>query len=192
MELVMRLHTFMLNNQREYKMRYLPDSVCWTQCPPTLKDLIKQRRRWHIGLFQALSSYPMLLSRFRYKPVSFISYLYYSIFELLGPFIELFGFSLILLAFYFNILNVPFMINLFIIYMCYMVVLTLTAFCQRIYIQGLNLHPMDILKALIMVSLESLFFRHVLNFVRVSALIQYRKRKNEWGSITRTEFESTS
>ncbi|WP_062320635.1 glycosyltransferase family 2 protein [Halolactibacillus sp. JCM 19043] len=33
MELVMRLHTFMLNNNRPYKVKYHPEAICWSQAP---------------------------------------------------------------------------------------------------------------------------------------------------------------
>lgn len=192
MELVMRLHTYMLNNSHEYKISYVPEAVCWSQSPESLKDVVKQRRRWHIGLFQSLVRYPTMFTRFRYKPVSFISYLYYWIFELLGPFIEIFGLLTIILAYYFDLLNVPFMINLFLIYTCYGILLSLTAFCQRVYTQGLKLYALDIFIALFMVFLENAFFRYFLSVVRVLSFVRYTKRRNDWGDIKRTEHNSTS
>ncbi|MFB1052174.1 glycosyltransferase family 2 protein [Paraliobacillus sp. JSM ZJ581] len=185
MELVMRLHTFMMNNKHSYKIRYHPDAICWSQSPESFRDIATQRRRWHLGLFQSLTSYPMMISRFRYKPVSFVSYLYYWIFEMLGPFIEVLGVSTIILAFYFDLLNVPFMINLFLIYTSYGVLLSLTSFFQRVYTQGLTLHVLDIVKAIIMVILENAIYRYILSFIRVTSLIGYKKKKHMWGSINR-------
>lgn len=192
MELVMRLHTFMLNNGRDYRLGYHPEAICWSQTPDNIRDIIKQRRRWHIGLFQSLISYPMMFTRFRYKPVSFISYLYYWFFELLGPFIEIFGLCTIVIAFFFDLLNVPFMINLFIIYTFYGILLSMTAFFQRIYTQRLKMHVTDVIIALLMVILENAAFRYFLSLIRVSAFIGYKKKRNNWGKITRTKHKSTT
>ena len=53
-ELVMKLHVFCKLHNMKYCIKYVPDAVCWSQAPEKLKDLIKQRRRWHIGLFQSM------------------------------------------------------------------------------------------------------------------------------------------
>lgn len=187
MELVMRLHTFMLNNKISYRIHYVPEAICWSQAPGSFRDIVKQRRRWHIGLFQSLVHYPEMLVRFRYKPVSFISYLYYFFFELMGPFIEIFGLLTIAVAAQFNLLNVPYMITLFLIYTAYGILLSLAAFFQRTYIQGLKLNIMDIIKALSLVVVENVAYRYFLSFVRVTSFIGYRKKSGSWGAIKRSK-----
>lgn len=190
MELVLRLHTFMLNNRRSYKIRYQSEAICWSQSPESIRDIVSQRRRWHIGLFQSLISYPEMLFRFRYKPVGFISYVSFFIFELLGPFIEVFGIITILLAAYFDILNVPFMINLYLIYTSYGILLSLTAFFQRVYTQGLKLHFFDIVRAICMVIIENAIYRYLISFIRVTSLIAYKRNRNTWGAIKRKQHKS--
>lgn len=192
MELVMRLHIFMLNNRTSYKISYVPEAICWSQAPESLQDIVKQRRRWHLGLFQSLVSYPELLLRFRYKPVGFISYMYYWTFELIGPYIEIFGLLTILLAYQFDLLNVPFMIGLFLIYTLYGIILSMTAFFQRVYIQGHKLTWLDITKASFFVILENAFFRYFLSLVRVMSFIGYKKKKGQWGTIKRSKHKNTS
>ncbi len=48
-----------------------------------------------------------------YGVVGYVSYLYYLVYELLSPFIELFGLLTIILAYAVNLINVPFMILFF-------------------------------------------------------------------------------
>lgn len=192
MELVMRLHIFMLNNRTPYKISYVPEAICWSQAPESLQDIVKQRRRWHLGLFQSLVSYPELLLRFRYKPISFISYMYYWTFELIGPYIEIFGLLTILLAYHFDLLNVPFMIGLFLIYTLYGIILSMTAFFQRVYIQGHKLTWLDITKASLFVVLENALYRYFLSFIRVMSFIGYKKKKGQWGTIKRSKHKNTS
>ncbi len=185
MELVMRLHTFILNNNYAFKIRYQTEAVCWSQAPESVKDVIQQRRRWYLGLFQSLVRYPALFSRFKYKPVSFISYLFYIFFELLGPFIEIFGLLTIVLAYFYNLLNVTFMIELFVIYTGFGILISLTAFLQRVYTQGLKLYVLDIMKAITMVIIENVIYRYFLSIVRVTSFIQYKKNRKVWGDIKR-------
>ncbi|MBR2877312.1 MAG: glycosyltransferase [Clostridia bacterium] len=53
-ELVVKLHKNSLENERNSTVRFMPDPVCWTQPPDNIRDLIKQRKRWHIGLADTL------------------------------------------------------------------------------------------------------------------------------------------
>ena len=84
-----------------------------------------------------------------------------------------------------GLLNVPFMVGFYLLYAFYGSVLTITAFFQRIYTQNLKISTSDVFKAVCLCFVENVFFRFVLDFVRATAFIGYRKRKNQWGSIKR-------
>ena len=90
MELVVKLHSFCRINKIPYSIRYVPDAICWSQCPSSIRDLQKQRRRWYLGLFQCLKKHRRMFLAPEYGVVGYVSYLYYLIYELLSPFIELF------------------------------------------------------------------------------------------------------
>lgn len=131
MELVVKLHSFCRINKIPYSIRYVPDAICWSQCPSTIRDLKKQRRRWYLGLFQCLKKHRNMFFSPEYGVVGYVSYFYYFVYELLSPFIELFGLVTIILAYAVNLINVPFMILFFLIYALYGAVLTITAFFAR-------------------------------------------------------------
>ena len=133
MELVVKLHVYCRNNQQKYAIRYEPNAVCWSQAPTSLKDLMKQRRRWHLGLFQSMVLHRQIFANPRFGLVSWISYMYYLLFELLSPAIEVFGILTMVLAACFGFLNVPFMLRYFLFYAAYGAAMTMTAFYQRIY-----------------------------------------------------------
>jgi len=187
MELVVKLHSFCRNNLQKYSIRYEPGAICWSQVPSSLKDLRKQRRRWHLGLFQSLLKYRKMLLNRRFGLVGCISYMYYLLYELLSPAIEIFGLLTILLSWAMGMLNVPFMVNLFIFYALYGILLTMTAFFQCVYAQNFRIRPQDVLKALLACILECVFFRFVLSFVRSTAFFRYKKRKNQWGQLKRNK-----
>lgn len=185
MELVVKLHVFCRQHDIPYRIRYATDAVCWTQAPETLKDLCKQRRRWHIGLFESMSRHRKILANRKYGLVGFISYLYFLLYELLSPYIELFGIMTVILAFAIDLINVPFMVLFFAIYVIYSAVLSLTAFFARIQTVDLKLTPGDILKAVGLCALEVSCLRFILSWVRATSLIGYRKKKYSWGKIRR-------
>ncbi|WP_300385989.1 glycosyltransferase [Clostridium sp.] len=187
MELVLKLHTFCRNNNKKYSLRYEPNAICWSQAPSSLKDLMKQRQRWYIGLFQCMLKYYRVFTNLRFGLVSFISYMYYLLFELLSPIIEIFGIITMIIAWNFRLLNISFMIKFFLLYSIYGSVLTITAFFQRIYTQNLKISFLDSLKAIFMCFLENIFFRYIISFVRLTSFIGYKNKKNEWGDIKRVK-----
>ena len=190
MELIVKLHVFCRNNNRDYSIDYEPDAICWSQAPTSLQDLMKQRRRWYLGLFQCMTRYYRVFGNIRFGLVSYISYMYYLFFELFSPIIEVLGISTIILSWCLGILNIKFMIEFLLLYSLYGAVLTITAFFQRIYTQNLKINFWDIIKAIFICILENIFFRYVLSFVRVTAFFGYKKNKNTWGSIKRTKYSN--
>lgn len=91
MELVVKLHEYCTLNEIPYCVKYATDAICWSQAPERLKDLCKQRKRWHLGLFQSMWKHKVMLFNAKFGAVSFVSFFYFLIYELLSPFIEIFG-----------------------------------------------------------------------------------------------------
>ena len=185
MELVVKLHEYCTSNSIPYSIRYASDAICWTQAPERLRDLCKQRRRWHLGLFQSMYKHRTMFSNHRFGAVSFVSYLYFLIYELLSPFIEIFGVCTMALAWWFDLINVPFMVLFFLIYAVFGAILTLTAFFSRIYTADLTVSFGDGVRAACLCLFELVFLRFILAWVRCTAFIGYRKRWLSWGRIER-------
>lgn len=192
MELVVRIHRFCRNNQIPYTMRYQPDAICWSQAPGSLKDLQKQRRRWHLGLFQSLVYHRDMCLKSRFGLTGSVSYLYYLFYELLSPVIELLGWCTMIVSSVYGVLNVPFMIHFYLLYAIYGAILSITAFFQRIYTQNLKVSHLDVMKAMVLCVVENLFFRVVMDVIRVTAFVGYRRRKGEWGLLKRVKNQEIS
>ena len=189
MELVVKLHEFCVANARPYLIRYATNAICWSQAPERLQDLCKQRRRWHIGLFQSMNRHRALFMNTKYGATSLISYLYFMLYELLSPYIEIFGVFTVLLAYWADLINVPFMVMFYLIYAVFSAILSLTAFFSRIHTIGLSLSFSDAVKAVLLCVFEISCLRFILAFVRATAFRGYRKKKMQWGRIERKKIE---
>lgn len=185
MELVVKLHEYCVANDMKYSIKYASDAICWSQAPERLKDLCKQRKRWHLGLFQSMWKHKVMLANPKYGLVSLISYFYFLIYELLSPFIEIIGVTTTIIAFIFDLINIPFMILFFVIYAIYGCILTLTAFFARIQTIDLKISLKDAFKAIFLCFFEISFLRFIMVFVRATAFIGYKKKKLNWGRIER-------
>ena len=192
MELVVKLHLFCRLHGIPYSIKYAPNAVCWSQAPENLKDLMKQRRRWHIGLCQSMWKHRQIFGNPKYGLVSFISYLYFLIYETLSPIIEVFGIFTILLAFGVGLINVPYMALFFLIYASFGAILSLTAFFARIHTQDLRISLRDAWKAILLCLVEISGLRFILMVTRLAAMLGYRKKKAKWGKIQRRRMDIKS
>ena len=186
MELVVKLHVFCKSNNIPYSIKYAHDAVCWSQAPTKIKELVTQRRRWYIGLMQTMKKhFKNLFFNFKFGAISTVSFLYFLIYELLSPFIELFGIITMILAIMVNLINIPFMIAFFIIYALFGAVLSLTAFLARVYVENSKITFGDLLKVICLCFFEITVLRFILSMARISAIFGYKKKKNSWGKIER-------
>lgn len=185
MELVVKLHEYCVLNDIPYCIKYATDAICWSQAPERLRDLCKQRKRWHLGLFQSMWKHRIMLFNPKFGAVGIISYFYFLVYELLSPFIEIFGVASMIIAFAVDLINVPFMLLFFLIYAIFGCVLTLTAFFARTQTIDLEISFGDVAKAVLLCFFEICVLRFVLAFVRATAFVGYKKKKLNWGRIER-------
>ncbi|WP_460818917.1 glycosyltransferase family 2 protein [Nocardioides korecus] len=90
-ELVVRLYRWMGDNDVDGRIVFVSEPVAWTEAPETLEVLRKQRSRWHRGLTEIFSRHRGMLLRPRYGFIGMITMPWFLLFELLAPFVEVFG-----------------------------------------------------------------------------------------------------
>ncbi|UOQ84286.1 glycosyltransferase family 2 protein [Gracilibacillus salinarum] len=93
MNIIIKLHRYMLDNKLPYKIDFCPDAVCWTQAPDTFKILGSQRKRWGRGnLKNMLEEGMYMFMRPKYKIMGLLTIPYNIIFETLSPYFRITGF----------------------------------------------------------------------------------------------------
>ena len=129
-----------------------------------------------------------MLFDLRYGALSFVSFVYFSVYELFSPYIETFGVISIALAFRLRIVNMQSMTELLLMYMLLSALMGITAFFSRVMSMELHLSKRDILKAVLVSFVENIGLRTLLFWTRFTALIGYNKKKNDWGTIKRHRY----
>ncbi|HEX9600356.1 MAG TPA: glycosyltransferase family 2 protein, partial [Mariniflexile sp.] len=95
MELIIRMRKVMYDKKEKFKISYIPESLCWTEVPPNLKILMRQRIRWARGLIQTMVIHKKMFFNPKYGRTSWFALPYFFLFEFLAPIIEAFGMLLI-------------------------------------------------------------------------------------------------
>lgn len=190
MELVVKMHKYLREKKIKYKVKFIPDPVCWTQAPEKIKDLRGQRRRWQIGLMDSLFRHKELLLNPKYGIIGMVGAPYFWIFEMLGPVIEVLGYILIPISYVFGLLNTRYFVLFLVASILYGVILSIGA----ILLEEYTFSKYPSIKQLLRLSwygmLENFGYRQMTTFFRIDAIIRYKKFKNSWGKIKRGNFSN--
>jgi cellulose synthase/poly-beta-1,6-N-acetylglucosamine synthase-like glycosyltransferase len=92
MEIIVRLHRFVLDKLQNRRIVFLPHPVAWTEVPETFASLRKQRGRWYRGLRESLRYHRGMLWRPKYGRIGSFALPSFWLFEYYGPLIEVLGY----------------------------------------------------------------------------------------------------
>ncbi len=189
MELVTRMHRVLRENDRLYKISFVPDPVAWTEVPDTLRVLGRQRNRWHRGLIDTLFRHRKMLFNPRYGSVGLLGMPYFFLFEFLGPVVEIAGYVAFATGLTLGVINLPFAIAFFLAAVGLGVLLSSAA----IFLEELRLerYPKwrDLAKLTFYGILENFGYRQLNTLWRVLAIISFARRNTEWGAMERKGFD---
>ncbi|HKK22563.1 MAG TPA: glycosyltransferase [Pseudohaliea sp.] len=187
MELILRLHRLMKAKRRPYRITFIPDPVCWTDAPETLKDLRSQRVRWQHGLGQCLFMNRSLIFNPRGGAVSWLAIPFYLIFELFGPIIEVAGYVFIIVCAWMGWLSWPEAA----IFLALAIGLGILLSTSAIMLEELSFHmyprTRDLMVLYLVAVIENLGYRQLTAFWRLQGLIRWwRGGQHKWETITRS------
>ncbi len=188
MEMVIRLHRYNKENKQKYNIRILLDPVCWTMPPDNLKDLLKQRRRWHAGLMDTLFRHKKMLFNPRYGRIGMVALPYYWIFEFLGPTFELIGYLFVVLTAFLGFISAIYAIKFYIICLLFGIILSLGALlCEE---KAFRKYPKLSQTATLMfyAVIDNFGYRQILTIIRSVTTFKFNKHRKKWESMKRSAF----
>jgi cellulose synthase/poly-beta-1,6-N-acetylglucosamine synthase-like glycosyltransferase len=127
MELLVRMCRYAHDNNIDYAVRYIPETLCWTEAPATLQVFMRQRTRWARGLAQLMYAHFKMFFNPRYGRAGMITFPYNFFFELLAPIVELTGILYYLYLIIRGQVNVPYALLLLVFVYTYSIMITTAA-----------------------------------------------------------------
>jgi cellulose synthase/poly-beta-1,6-N-acetylglucosamine synthase-like glycosyltransferase len=188
LDLVIRLHRQMRRKGRPYRIVFVPDPVCWTEVPGRLAMLRRQRARWHRGLVQTMWRNRSILLNPRYGSLGLLGFPHAFLFEMLGPFVEILGYGVVLASMLFGLLDVEFFLLFFAASVVYGVFLSIAA----VLLEEISFrrYPgwIDLIKLIVFAVLENFGFRQMLSVFKIKAFYDVVLRRRTWGLMQRAGF----
>ncbi|MDT0688327.1 glycosyltransferase [Salegentibacter sp. F188] len=190
LELCIRLRTHMEDLKIPYKVVYLPETLCWTEAPPTYQVLINQRDRWSRGLWETMSIHKKLFLNRKYGLMGIIYFPYWLIFEFGAPLVEFLGIIAIIVFAVMGLINWP---NAILIYaFIYLLGCLFSTAAVLMYIKSFDHYtkPRQVIELLLASYLEPVLYHPVLVYGQMKGY--YKKLfniKSGWGVMTRKGFK---
>jgi len=191
MELVVRMHRRLREAGKDYRVRFLPDPVAWTEVPSTLRVLRSQRNRWQRGLAESMVRHQRMLFNPRYGAVGLVAYPFFYFLETFGPIIEALGYILFVVALFKGALSLPFTIAFFLVAFGVGAALSLIA----VVLEELSFRRYertgDLLQLFALPLIEAFGYRPLNAWWRMRGLWSYARSEEGWGIMERTGFNSS-
>lgn len=187
MELIVRLHLRHRLAQRPYRIVFLPDPVCWTEAPESLKVLKSQRTRWQRGLLESLWANRALLFHPRGGTAGWLAFPVMLFFEALGPLIELVGYTLMLLGAALGAISW----SAFVAFLVLAVGLGLLLSASALLLEEMSFRVYPDLRHLLQLSvallIENLGYRQLTLWWRMAGILKWLVgRPAKWGDMQRS------
>ncbi|MCX6307995.1 MAG: glycosyltransferase family 2 protein, partial [Bacteroidia bacterium] len=112
LELVVRMRKYMYHQKEPHRVAFIPDPLCWTEVPSSLKILSRQRKRWAKGCIDTLKKHRDMNLNPKYGVVGTLSFPYWVYFEWFGPLVEFFGLLFMVFLIVLNLVDFRFLIIL--------------------------------------------------------------------------------
>ncbi len=189
MDMTIRMRAYMYDKGEKHKIEQIPDSCCWTEGPPNLKILWRQRSRWGRGLMQIFIIHRRFLFNRKYGRMGLLVLPYSLFFEFLAPIIEIMGIFFLIYLLYMQEINfTTFWLMLFFVYLIgvttSMITITYDFSVQRQY-KTLK----EYFKLMLFSSVEAFMYHPFVVVFSVIGYVQFFTRKEfKWGAMTRQGF----
>ena len=187
MELVVRLHRWHRERRIPYRIRYLPDPICWTEAPEDLGTLGRQRSRWQRGLAESLTRHAPLALSPRAGAAGLLAWPFMTLFELVGPLIELAGYVVMIGGFALGLISPAALVVFLLVAIGMGILLSVNGLLLETLSFRVYARKRDMLLMFAMAVLENLGYRQLNTLWRCRGMWQwFSRRKHNWGVMRRS------
>ncbi len=191
MDLVIKLHRRQRDLGRDYRIAFVPEPVCWTECPEDLAVLGRQRQRWQRGAMEAFYHHGRMLLNPRYGRVAALGMTNVVLTDVMGPSLEILGYVLIPALYLLGLLSIAY----FEAFLAVSIGFGMAISVGSLLLEESQLKRVvsirDLLRMLGAALIENLGYRQLNNVWRALGTWQYLRGKKGWGVMTRKGFGTT-
>ncbi len=187
-ELVVKLHKFFCDHDTPYRIYSIPEPVCWTEVPESLKILRRQRSRWQRGMCETLFTHRSMILKRKYKTLGVGVMPLFVVFDILGPIVELVAYLMLAGLALAGILSWAYFWAFFCLVVGYGMFLSVLALVMSEATLFRSPRYRDMPLLWLTALLENLGYRQLNGLWRMEGLWQFFRKKQAWGDMQRKGF----
>ncbi|TDF93848.1 glycosyltransferase family 2 protein [Paenibacillus piri] len=192
MNIVIKLHRYMLQQNLPYRIIFCPDAVCWTQAPDTLAVLGAQRRRWIRGNLWNVLHFRGMLFIPRYKIIGWLALPYTIAYETLSPYIKLSGLAALIAYVAMDMTQYPVLLAFLFINLLIGLVFTAGSLIIEEIAFRQSVTTRDLFKIIGFSIVMALGYDQLNAFWKLQGHVDYARRNNNWGNMVRRSWTEES
>lgn len=189
MELVVRMRRLMYDKRIKHRVEYIPDPLCWTEVPTTVKTLSRQRSRWTRGTIDSLFYHLKIFFNPKYGSMGLLGYPYWFFFEWLAPIIEVTGYTYLGYLIYTHSVNWPYFGLLFVFAYLFGVSFSI----YSILYEELTFHKYkkvtQLLRLFLIAFIEPVSYHYLSVFFSIKGNIAHLFGNKSWGNMEHKSFK---
>ncbi|MEL0439088.1 glycosyltransferase family 2 protein [Phycobacter sp. K97] len=184
-DLILRMHRRLRSEGRDYRMEFIPEPVCWTEAPETLKVLKNQRVRWQQGALEGFFSNLSMFANPRYGRIGMLAFPLSFLFDVLGPLAEMSGWVLIPLLYAVGIVELDVLLAFAAMFMVFGVFISMISLLLEEFSLRRFERVGDLCSLAMVAVLENFGYRQLNSFWRVVGWWRFLRGGKSWGNMAR-------
>lgn len=188
LEIVTRIHRYMREQGRRYRVDFIPEVVCWTEAPHDWEGLRNQRSRWEQGALETLARHRRMLLNPRYGRVGMIGLPLLVIEDVLGPPCEIFGYFLVPLLYLLGLTSGEVVVAFFSLTVLFGAAISLGTLALEELQLRRTPKARDLFLIAVAALLENFGYRQANLVFRLRGMWRYFRKDTHWASAARAGF----
>jgi cellulose synthase/poly-beta-1,6-N-acetylglucosamine synthase-like glycosyltransferase len=187
-DFTVRLHRYLHEHRRGEGLRleYIPDPVCYTEVPETLRIYASQRNRWQRGTLQALFRQWRMTFNPRYGLAGVFGMPFFLLFEGFSAVVEGLGYVLLPVAWLVGLIDLQGLLVLFALAIVLGTFLSVSAILLQEHTRMRAASMRDLLRLLLAGFVDNLGFHQLHVLFRIAGTFEYIvRRRRDLGSMER-------
>jgi cellulose synthase/poly-beta-1,6-N-acetylglucosamine synthase-like glycosyltransferase len=186
-DLIAQHHRWAVRNKRKVRMAFTSDPVCWTECPATMANLGRQRRRWQLGLCQTLWKNSEILFNAHFGVAGMVSLPFQLYVEAVGAVVEFLGYAVIPIAFLCGMVPAPLFLLFIGVAWVYGAFLSVGAVLLEESTYRRYSSSRDLMTLLLYAVLENIGYHQVILYYRFQGVLRFLAGFRKWEKVTHGE-----
>jgi len=186
LEFTFRVHKYIVDNKKPYRIVMLPFYVAWTDGPADIASLIRQRDRWQRVEIESVWKYRSIYLNPEYGNLAFLTFPYYVFYEVLGLFFEAASVIFVSIGWFLGVLEMRTFLAFLLLMVVTQAIFSLVSIFSFIRVQ--KIFPKRYTIYLIFLALvEFVCYRWIISAAKFSGTINYFRGIRAFDQYARAE-----